>query len=69
MPVERQWVDLDSRVFYPLKRCLIQLEENGEIDIEHPVQKNAVSVVSCMLVEIGVQRYITSHNHQRVQGN
>lgn len=68
MPVERQWVDLNSRVFYPIKRCLIEMEEQSEINLEQSMTKYATSAVSCSLVNIGVQRYIACHNNQHVQG-
>lgn len=68
MPVERQWVDLNSRVFYPIKESLRRMEAEEEFSIDAPLQKNAVSTVSRMLVEVGLNRYITCHNHQIVQG-
>ena len=68
MVVELHWVDLNGRVFYPVKCCLIAMEESGDIDMKDDMMKNAVSSVACKIVDIGVDLYVNTHNHQQIEG-
>ena len=40
--VERFWVEINSRVNYPVKRCLVNMEEEGEIDMDSVIQSTGV---------------------------
>ena len=37
------WVEINARVNYPIKHCLVRLEENGEINIDGPHHKFCIS--------------------------
>lgn len=68
MAVERQWVELNSKVFYPIKQSLVDMLEAGEINLESQIMKNAVSTVSILLVKEGLGRYVSAHNNHQIQG-
>ena len=44
------------------------MEEQGDFSLDDVLHKYAVSVVSCMITDIGVTRFVVSHNNQHVQG-
>ena len=41
--VERMWVEINARVNYAIKACLILLEERGEINIDDPVHQYCIT--------------------------
>ena len=47
------WVELNGHMNYPLKECLISLEERRDIDIDCPHQK-FLSTVSSLLIHLNI---------------
>ena len=41
--VEKCWPEVNARVNYPIKSCLIKIEENDVIGMDSPVHKFCVS--------------------------
>lgn len=48
--VERLWPEVNQRINYPIKRVLIEMESNGEIDMSNRITKFCVSSVSIMVI-------------------
>ena len=41
--IERIWVEVNTRVNYPIKTILIRLEDSGEIDMDNPIHRFCTS--------------------------
>ena len=48
--VERLWPEVNQRINYPIKRVLIEMESNGELDMSNRITKFCVSSVSIMVI-------------------
>ncbi|CAH3033724.1 unnamed protein product [Porites lobata] len=66
--VERLWVEVNCRTNYPIKRALVQMENDGVIDIEDEVTKFCVSWVAKKVVEVGVSYMVNSWNSHPIPG-
>ncbi len=67
-PVERIWVEINSRVNYPVKACLIQMEENGEIDMASSMIKFCISWFSIRVCSVGTTLAIKAWNEHPIPG-
>ena len=65
---ERHWVEVNSRVNFPLKRALTNMQHHDLIDMDCPVTKYCVSVMTGKLAQVGIQTHISSWNHHRIPG-
>ena len=65
---ERHWVEVNSRVNFPLKRALTNMQHHNLIDMDCPVTKYCVSVMTGKLAQVGIQTHISSWNHHRIPG-
>ncbi len=65
---ERHWVEINSRVNYPLKRALVLMEENHLIDLECTTTKFCVSFFTKQIAQFGIQQHIQSWNHHAIPG-
>ena len=45
LPVERIWSEVNARVSYPIKKVLVEMDNNMEIDMNDDVLKFCVSAV------------------------
>ena len=68
LAVERIWPQVNSRVNYPIKRILIQMNENQLIDMTDPTDKYCVSHVAAFTAAIGLQRLVSSWNFHPISG-
>ena len=67
--IERIWVEVNGRVNYPIKAALIEMQENGDFNLEDEHVKYCVSwytmhvsqVGTTMFVSIAYQVYIFHH--------
>ncbi|XP_019859201.1 PREDICTED: uncharacterized protein LOC109587405 isoform X2 [Amphimedon queenslandica] len=66
--VERMWVEINGRVNYPIKSCLISLQESGEINMEDEHVKFCVSWFSIRVANVGTAMAVSSWNHHRIPG-
>ena len=66
--VERFWVEINGRVNYPLKECLISLEERREIDIDCSTQKFLISWFTIRVAKVGTTLAIQAWNEHPIPG-
>ena len=59
---ERNWVEINSRVNYPLKSCLRDLEEVGDINMNDPVHKYCTSWFTIRVANVGTSAAVKSWN-------
>ena len=65
---ERIWPEINQRINYPIKRILVEMESNGEIDMEDSITKFSVSAVVIMVTFIAIMEFISSWNSHRIPG-
>ena len=68
MPIERFWVEVNTRVNYPLKGALVLLDNNNLVDMENEAHKFCVSSVSMIVAKYGTDLCIRSWNEHCIQG-
>ena len=52
--VERMWPEINCRLNYPIKRVLVEMEENGEINMNSDTQKFCVSWTTITALQPGI---------------
>ena len=62
------WPEVNHRVNYPIKRKLIELEDQGLIDMELPTIKFCVSFVSVNVTSEGLKMFVEAWNAHPVAG-
>ena len=65
---ERHWVEVNSRINFPLKTALTNMQQQNVIDMDCPVTKFCVSMMTSILCQVGIQSLISSWNHHHVPG-
>ena len=68
MPVERFWVEVNSRANYPIKHALKQMEEEDIIDMECDGTKFCVSEVTQEVALYGLQMTVQAWNNHVIHG-
>ena len=66
--VERLWPEINQRVNYPLKRVLVQMEGNDEIDMSDDIVKYCVSWMVINVIKHAVVNFIAAWNAHRIPG-
>lgn len=66
--VERIWVEINGRVNYPIKSCLIALEESGHINMDCSHTKYCVSWFTIRVASVGAAIAVQSWNSHPVSG-
>lgn len=66
--VERLWVEMNCRTNYPVKHALVQMENEGVIDMEDEVTKYCVSWITRQVVEVGLEYAVSSWNSHPIPG-
>ena len=61
-------MEMNRRTNYPLKRALVQMENEGAIDMEDEVTKYCVSWVTRQVVEVGLRYAVNSWNCHPIPG-
>lgn len=65
---ERIWPEINQRVNYPLKRVLIDMENNEEINMGDELVKFSVSWVTIRVMEGAIKNFIHAWNCHRIPG-
>ena len=68
LPIERLWPEVNSRVNYPIKSVLVEMDNSNEIDMGNEAVKFCVSKVACMVAGFGLQVVISSWNEHPIAG-
>ena len=63
---ERIWVEINSRVNYPLKSCLRDMEEVGDINMDDPAHKFCTSWFTIRVANVGTTAAVKSWNEHRI---
>ena len=66
--MERFWVEINNRVNYPIKSCLIAMEDSGDIDMNDSHIKFCVSWFSVRVANVGTTLTVSSWNDHTVPG-
>ena len=66
--VERIWVEINGRVNYPIKACLIALEEAGDINMDCSHTKYCVSWFTIRVSIVGTTIAVQSWNNHPISG-
>jgi len=64
--IERMWVEVNSRVNYPIKSALGQFARDGLIDMSQEHTKFAVSWITCRVSKVGMERFVEAWNNHSV---
>lgn len=64
--IERIWVEVNSRVNYPIKCALGKFQEDGIIDMTQEHSKFTVSWISCGVAKVGIRRFVDAWNFHTV---
>ena len=67
--MERFWVEVNPRVNYPVKACLVRIEENGAMNMESSVQKFCVSWFAIRVCCVGTKLVVEAWNDHPIPGN
>ena len=69
LPVERIWPEVNARVNYPIKKCLVEMDNQMIIDMDDETHKYCVSAVTCLVADFGLQRVVRTWNEHAIPGN
>ena len=67
--VERIWVEINRRVNYPIKSCLITLQQAGDINIDCPHTWYCVSWFTIRVANVGTTIAVNSWNDHPIPGD
>ena len=60
--------DLVRGVKYPIKKVLVEMDSNIEIDMNVDINKFYVSAVSCLVAEFGLNKVVQTWNSHSIPG-
>ena len=66
--VERMWVEINSRINYPVKRCLLDMVENGLLQLENPMVQFCVSWYTIHICNVGLDLFVQAWNEHPLPG-
>ena len=66
--VERLWVEVNQRINYPVKQILVEMEEDGTIDLSNDIIKFCVSWTTINVITPALIRFVESWNNHRIPG-
>ena len=66
--VERLWPEVNRRINYPIKWVLVEMEANGEINMNDDIPKFCVSWTTITVLQPAIQNFILAWNSHRIPG-
>lgn len=66
--VERIWVEVNSRINYPIKAILIEMQESHQFNLQDEYVKFCVSWFSIQISLVGVEIFVTAWNEHPIRG-
>lgn len=66
--VERMWVEVNTRINYPIKEALIKMMERGQISLDDELCKYCVSWYTLRVANIGVSLLLAAWNEHPIPG-
>ena len=54
------WLEVNQRVNYPVKRVLVEMESNGEIDMTDDVVKFCVSWTTISIIRSAIRNFVNT---------
>jgi len=66
--IERIWVEVNSRVNYPIKAVLVDMLEKGEISTDDPVCRYCISWFIIQVANSGVSIFLSAWNEHPIAG-
>ena len=66
--IERLWVEVNSRINYPVKSVLVEMLESGEISHENVMDQYCVSWFAIQVCNIGISIFVSSWNSHPIPG-
>ena len=66
--IERLWVEVNTRVNYPVKKILIEMDNAGDLNMADDLHKYCVSWFTIKVVTVGVSLFIQSWNNHPIPG-
>ena len=66
--IERIWPEVNHRVNYTLKRKVIEMEEDGQINLDHPHTKFCVSHILVNVSGYGLKFFVEAWNLHHITG-
>ena len=61
-------MEVNTRVNYPVKSALTWMQQNMVIDLDCPITKYCVSLMSGKLCQVGIQMHVRAWNNHRIPG-
>jgi hypothetical protein len=65
---ERNWVEVNSRINYPIKQQLHKMVQEELIDMTDETDKYCVSWITIQTVQAGIQELLPAWNHHSIPG-
>lgn len=66
--VERLWPEINQRINYPVKRVLVEMEGNDEIDMTDDVVKFCVPWTTINVIKSAISKFVAAWNAHRIPG-
>ena len=66
--VERIWVEVNTRINYPVKAALFELVERGLIDLGNELHKNSVPWFALNVIAPGINLFVACWNNHPIPG-
>ena len=62
------WVEVNTRINYPIKRILIQMMENSDFNLDDHLHFFCVSSLTRRVADVGVKLFISAWNYHHIPG-
>ena len=64
--VERMWVEVNTRINYPIKETLIKMMEQGQISLDDELCKYCVSWYTLRVANVGIGLLLAAWNEHPI---